>query len=69
MLFQYWLTAYGGGPTLTQHWVKSWCLLCMWVFGPVHHDAPQGPPNPHSLYDNLHSAMCPKYPYYLQLTT
>ena len=27
MLFQYWPTANGAGPTLKQHWVKSSCLL------------------------------------------
>ena len=28
MLFQYyWPTAYGTGPTLKHHWVKSSCLL------------------------------------------
>ena len=27
MLFQYWPNAYGAGPTLKQHWVKSSCLL------------------------------------------
>ena len=27
MLFQYWPTANGAGPTLTQHWVESSCLL------------------------------------------
>ena len=27
MLFQYWPTANGAGPTLKQHWVKSPCLL------------------------------------------
>ena len=27
MLFQYWPTACGAGPTLKQHWIKSSCLL------------------------------------------
>ena len=27
MLFQYWPTANGAGPTLKQHWVESSCLL------------------------------------------
>ena len=27
ILFKYWPTAYGTGPTLKQHWVKSSCLL------------------------------------------
>ena len=31
MLFQYWPTAYGAGPTLKQHCVKS---LCCWVYPP-----------------------------------
>ena len=27
MLFQYWPTTNGAGPTLKQHWVKSSCFL------------------------------------------
>ena len=34
MLFQCWPTAYGAGPTLKQHWVKSSCFLCVgWADG------------------------------------
>ena len=51
MLFQYWPTANGAGPTLKQRWVKSSCLLgelsAFWYTVPSV-----------SGWNRLHSALC-----------
>ena len=51
MLFQYWPTANGAGPTLKQHWVKSSCLLGeLFAFG---YTVPSV-----SGWNRLHTALC-----------
>ena len=51
MLFQYWPTANGAGPTLKQHWVKSSCFLReLSAFGYTVASV--------SGWNRLHSALC-----------